>query len=114
MLHDARITIRQHTLEVEEARSYLDFTPEDRLQFARELTVEVPGLEKTHVELSEINRDDPNVVYVGLYPGLPPNGTIGELARMEGVLTVSQLDIAIELLTLARDVAICEGMIAPA
>ena len=44
----------------------------------------------------------------------PRGGSINTQAALEETLSVKQLDTMIEVLTLARDMAIVEGMIAPA
>ncbi len=115
MLTAPRITIEEIREDMRD--NYCDFTPDDRRVYARSLRVEV-GRRKTgsgaRVTLAETDRDDPTSVYVGLYVDTPQGASIHEQACIEETLSVTQIDRMIELLTLARDIAICEGMIEPA
>lgn len=120
MLTDARIMIEE--LKDDYARSSGDFTPDHLRVWPHLLTLEarVPALVDAlpgttsglRVTLAESDYATPDYLYIGLYIDKPAG--YDSRAFLEGTLSVEQLDAAIEALTLARDTAICEGLIAPA
>ncbi len=68
--------------------------------------------QRTQVILSEMERDDPTLVYLGINFHTGLNVHADEAIATD--VTVRQLDELIQSLQLARDVAIAEGMIEPA
>lgn len=103
---EAKVTVS----EIKEEVPWTDFTPAIYRQTARRVSA-ASGL--VHVELSESERDDPSIVFLSLRVGASkrfPNEVIADGAD----IPVQQLDTLIELLTVARDTAIVEGMIEPA
>jgi hypothetical protein len=113
-MHAPTISIKSLKDDVE--TPLFDFTPDNRRIFARELKVQSgaegrPG--SVHVRLNEWDRYDPTQMdlSVCVTPTLceTPFST-----SIECPVTVAELDALIGALTLARDAAICEGMIAPA
>ncbi len=113
MLQHPLITVEENRYE--EERPWTDFTPEDRRTFQRVVRLEAgePGtVSGIRLELAEHDRSEPDYLHLALYIDQPA-GYDREVS-LEGTLSVEQLDAVIEALTLARDAAICEWMIAPA
>lgn len=94
----------------EEAPHWSDFTPAPARSYARALEL-TQGPVKLH--LSEVERDDPTSVYLSMSVPATKRAKNDARASIEGYVDNDVLDTMIELLTIARDKAIVEGMIEP-